>query len=71
MPRHAVVKQLWAYIKSNNLQNESNKRQVSPPFPFLAARKLPRILTHLLPFSLTQILCDAKLTDIFGKEAVE
>lgn len=28
MPRHAVVKQLWAYIKSNNLQNESNKRQV-------------------------------------------
>ncbi|KAI3480152.1 hypothetical protein L1887_57752 [Cichorium endivia] len=27
MPRHAVVKQLWAYIKSNNLQNESNKRQ--------------------------------------------
>ncbi|GAC74537.1 hypothetical protein PANT_12d00019 [Moesziomyces antarcticus T-34] len=44
MPRHAVVKQLWAYIKSNNLQNESNKRQ---------------------------ILCDAKLTDIFGKEAVD
>lgn len=28
MPRHAVVKQLWVYIKSNNLQNESNKRQV-------------------------------------------
>ncbi|SPO22281.1 related to UAF30 - subunit of upstream activation factor of RNA polymerase I [Ustilago trichophora] len=44
MPRHAVVKQLWAYIKSNNLQNESNKRQ---------------------------ILCDAKLTSIFGKEAVD
>nr|CDI52290.1 swib mdm2 domain-containing protein [Melanopsichium pennsylvanicum 4] len=44
MPRHAVVKQLWVYIKSNNLQNESNKRQ---------------------------ILCDAKLTSIFGKEAVE
>ncbi|SPC60611.1 related to UAF30 - subunit of upstream activation factor of RNA polymerase I [Ustilago sp. UG-2017b] len=44
MPRHAVVKQLWAYIKSNNLQNESNKRQ---------------------------ILCDAKLTDIFGKESVD
>ncbi|CBQ70804.1 conserved hypothetical protein [Sporisorium reilianum SRZ2] len=44
MPRHAVVKQLWAYIKSNNLQNEGNKRQ---------------------------ILCDAKLTSIFGKEAVD
>ena len=44
MPRHAVVKQLWVYIKSNNLQNESNKRQ---------------------------ILCDAKLTSIFGKEVVE
>ncbi|KIS71502.1 uncharacterized protein UMAG_15039 [Mycosarcoma maydis] len=44
MPRHAVVKQLWVYIKSNNLQNESNKRQ---------------------------ILCDAKLTSIFGKESVD
>lgn len=28
MPRHGVVKQLWAYIKERNLQNESNKRQV-------------------------------------------
>lgn len=44
MPRHAVVKQLWVYIKGNNLQNESNKRQ---------------------------ILCDEKLTDLFGKEQVD
>ncbi|EPQ28184.1 uncharacterized protein PFL1_04013 [Pseudozyma flocculosa PF-1] len=44
MPRHAVVKNLWVYIKANNLQNESNKRQ---------------------------ILCDAKLTDIFGKSTVD
>ncbi|WFD42358.1 hypothetical protein MPSI1_001000 [Malassezia psittaci] len=28
MPRHGVVKQLWAYIKQNNLQSETNKRQV-------------------------------------------
>ncbi|WFC98274.1 hypothetical protein MYAM1_000999 [Malassezia yamatoensis] len=28
MPRHGVVKQLWAYIKDKNLQNETNKRQV-------------------------------------------
>ncbi|PWZ03406.1 SWIB-domain-containing protein [Testicularia cyperi] len=44
MPRHAVVKQLWAYIKGNNLQNESNKRQ---------------------------ILCDGKLSGIFGKDVVD
>jgi len=28
MPRHAVVKQLWAYIKGRDLQNQENKRQV-------------------------------------------
>ncbi|PWN53385.1 SWIB-domain-containing protein [Violaceomyces palustris] len=44
MPRHAVVKNLWAYIKANNLQNEQNKRQV---------------------------ICDEKLTAIFGKGTVD
>ncbi|CAO1615039.1 unnamed protein product [Parajaminaea phylloscopi] len=28
MPRHGVVKQLWAYIKGRDLQNPSNKRQI-------------------------------------------
>ncbi|WFD29371.1 CCAAT- binding transcription factor component [Malassezia sp. CBS 17886] len=44
MPRYAVVKQLWVYIKAHNLQNESNKRQ---------------------------IVCDEKLTSLFGKPTVE
>ncbi len=28
MPRSEVVKQLWVYIKSNNLQDPSNKRNI-------------------------------------------
>lgn len=28
MPRSEVVKQLWAYIKKNNLQNPQNKRNI-------------------------------------------
>lgn len=51
MPRHAVVKQLWVYIKDKSLQNDSNRRQVR--------------------CALTQIMCDDKLTGIFGKSTVE
>lgn len=28
MPRTEVVKQLWVYIKKNNLQNPKNKRNI-------------------------------------------
>jgi upstream activation factor subunit UAF30 len=28
MPRSQVVKKLWEYIKANNLQNPSNKRNI-------------------------------------------
>ena len=28
MPRSEVVSKLWVYIKSNNLQNPSNKRNI-------------------------------------------
>lgn len=28
MPRSEVVKQLWVYIKKNNLQNPQNKRNI-------------------------------------------
>lgn len=28
MPRSQVVKELWAYIKSNDLQNPENKRNI-------------------------------------------
>lgn len=28
MPRTEVVKQLWTYIKQNNLQNPANKRNI-------------------------------------------
>lgn len=29
MPRSEVVKKLWVYIKANNLQDESNKRNIN------------------------------------------
>jgi len=29
MPRSDVVKKLWAYIKSHNLQDEKNKRNIN------------------------------------------
>jgi len=29
MPRSEVVKELWAYIKKNNLQDPSNKRNIN------------------------------------------
>lgn len=29
MPRSEVVKKLWAYIKSNKLQDEKNKRNIN------------------------------------------
>lgn len=28
MPRSEVIKQLWVYIKGNNLQNPENKRNI-------------------------------------------
>ena len=29
LPRTEVVKKLWAYIKSNNLQDKNNKRMIN------------------------------------------
>jgi upstream activation factor subunit UAF30 len=29
MPRSEVVKQLWVYIKANNLQDQQNKRNIN------------------------------------------
>jgi len=29
MPRSEVVKKLWVYIKSNNLQDQANKRNIN------------------------------------------
>ena len=29
MPRSEVVKKLWVYIKKNNLQDQSNKRNIN------------------------------------------
>lgn len=43
VPRTEVTKRLWDYIKSNNLQNPANKRN---------------------------ILCDAKLKAVMGKDEV-
>lgn len=55
MPRYEVVKKLWVYIKDRNLQNESNKRQV----------RASCVLIHV------QIMCDEKLSGLFGKSTVE
>jgi len=30
MPRTEVTKKLWAYIKANNLQDATNKRNINP-----------------------------------------
>ena len=30
LPRTEVTKQLWAYIKKNNLQDAKNKRNINP-----------------------------------------
>ncbi len=30
MPRTEVTKKLWAYIKSHNLQDKKNKRNINP-----------------------------------------
>jgi len=43
LPRTEVVKKLWEYIKTHNLQNPANKRN---------------------------ILCDAKLKAVMGKDEV-
>jgi chromatin remodeling complex protein RSC6 len=43
LPRTAVTKALWDYIKAHNLQNPANKRN---------------------------ILCDAKLKAVMGKDEV-
>ncbi len=37
MPRSEVVKQIWVYIKKNNLQNPANKRNI------LADEKLKKV----------------------------
>ena len=63
MPRYEVVKQLWVYIKEKNLQNESNKRQVCHHAHFM--KRTSYLHVHL------QIMCDDKLTGLFGKSSVE
>lgn len=63
MPRFEVVKKLWVYIKDHNLQNESNKRQVCHHAHFM--KRTSYLHVHL------QIMCDDKLTGLFGKSSVE
>ncbi len=36
MPRSEVVKQLWAYIKENGLQDQKNKRNINADDKLLA-----------------------------------
>lgn len=36
MPRSEVVKALWVYIKKNNLQDPSNKRNINADAPLKA-----------------------------------
>lgn len=53
MPRTEVVKKLWAYIKSNNLQNPQNKRNI------LADEKLKKIFggkSEVTMFEMTKLV---------------
>ncbi|MDE1919316.1 MAG: hypothetical protein KGH56_01310 [Patescibacteria group bacterium] len=53
MPRTEVVKQLWVYIKKNNLQNPKNKRNI------LADAKLKAIFggkSEVTMFEMTKLV---------------
>ncbi|TSC70701.1 MAG: hypothetical protein G01um101449_288, partial [Parcubacteria group bacterium Gr01-1014_49] len=53
MPRTEVVKQLWVYIKKNNLQNPQNKRNI------LADAKLKAIFggkSEVTMFEMTKLV---------------
>ncbi len=43
MPRTQVMKEIWGYIKSHNLQDPNNKRDILPDAPLAAVfgRKTP------------------------------
>jgi len=53
MPRTEVVKQLWVYIKKNDLQNPANKRNI------LADEKLKKIFggkSEVTMFEMTKLV---------------
>ena len=53
LPRTEVVKQLWVYIKKNNLQNPANKRNI------LADEKLKAIFggkSEVTMFEMTKLV---------------
>lgn len=53
MPRSAVVKELWVYIKKNDLQNPKNKRNI------LADEKLKAIFggkSEVTMFEMTKLV---------------
>ncbi|HYD93474.1 MAG TPA: SWIB/MDM2 domain-containing protein [Candidatus Paceibacterota bacterium] len=53
MPRSEVVKQIWAYIKKNNLQNPANKRNI------LADDKLKKVFngkSEVTMFEMTKLV---------------
>lgn len=53
LPRTEVVKQLWVYIKKNNLQNPANKRNI------LADDKLKQIFSgkgEVTMFEMTKLV---------------
>lgn len=67
MPRHGVVKQLWAYVKERELQNPNNRRQVSKRRRGCATLSESAADDCRFP----QIMCDEKLQNLFGKAVVE
>ena len=52
LPRTEITKRIWAYIKSHNLQNPSNKREI------LADEKLERVfgVKTINMFEMTKII---------------
>jgi chromatin remodeling complex protein RSC6 len=52
LPRTEITKRIWAYIKSHNLQNPSNKREI------LADEKLERVfgVKSINMFEMTKVI---------------
>ncbi|PSR98399.1 Upstream activation factor subunit spp27 like [Actinidia chinensis var. chinensis] len=66
LPRTEIVKQLWAYIRKNNLQDPSNKRKIICD----DALRVVFETDCTDPLSSMAILCDSKLQKLFGCESI-
>ena len=64
LPRTEVVKQLWAYIKGNELQNPANRSQIIPDDKMKKVRARVHAIAHMHAYSLGgSCLCEHTHTD--------